>query len=289
MKKIIVLLMATISILSCTAQNGALKGSGKIVNKTFAYNNFTKIEFLDLDGVLEVSIGEANTITVAIDDNLENLLDLDINDQTLTVQLKGNYENRKYVEDTKIKVKITVPSLNEIMHRGNSSLLVNGITGERFKIKNTGNGSAQLNGTVHVLEVICRSNGTVNAKNVDADILEVRRSGNGNVYTNAKKVNTNENTGNGEVVQHKEGKDSAKEEVTVYNTRLAVTLKNETNKTVHLSVKYPEKGSYGISLKPYETMPESFPIGTKIYKGNQFTAFKKALFTIKDQTTLTIK
>jgi hypothetical protein len=50
-----------------------------------------------------------------------------------------------------------------------------------------------------------------------------------------------------------------------------------------LSVKYPVKGSYGIDVPSQQEVKEYFPLGTKIYRGNQFTLFKKPLFVITKQ------
>ncbi len=287
---------------TASAQNGPLKGSGKVVTETLAFTNFDKLDLVDLDGTVEVEVGKPFSITVAIDDNLKPLLGVSAKDGVLTVELKGNRENKLYIEETKIAIKITMPEISVLEHRGNSIVTVNGIMGRYFRIKNTGNGNALLNGAIDELEVICRSNGTVRAEQLIAKTVNVKKSGNGTVYINtsnsfAANGNGNGNVinkgtgmandgsgiiGNGEVKTHEptnnEKPGSKKDAEKKYTT-----IKNISDKTVELSVKYPVKGSYGIAVQSQQEVKEHFPIGTKIYRGNQFTLFKKPLFTVTEQ------
>lgn len=84
-----------------------LKGSGKTITKSYDYQNFDKVFFNDLDGKIEVEVGKPYSISITIDDNLLNLLTVSENskNKTLAVSLKGNNNNKLYIEDTKIKSK----------------------------------------------------------------------------------------------------------------------------------------------------------------------------------------
>jgi hypothetical protein len=269
--------------INCYSQNRPLKGSGKIVNKSFEQNNFDKIDLLDLDGKIEVEVGKPFAISVAIDDNLEPLLEAAVFNTTLTIKLRGNLSNRLYIEETNINIKISLPEVSFIKHRSNGTLTVNRITGQYFGIKNTGNGSAYLNGSIDELEIVCRDNGSVNAKNLKIKKLDVKRSGNGNVYANAEEITHKQSSGNGSVITDKKDEDKDDKIAAEKTDRPVTSIKNSTAVTVKLSVIYPVKGAYGIAIKPDETKQEYFPMGTKIYKGNQFTLFKKALFEVTAQ------
>jgi hypothetical protein len=268
MKKLF-LAIFTLSLVSIAyAQRGPLEGSGKIVNKTFVFTNFDKVNLKDLDGITEIEVGKSYSISVAIDDNLENLLSVTVDDYALDIHLKGNRNNRMYIENTNIKIKITVPLLVYVLHDGNNGLTINGIAGDYFKIKCIDNGSATLTGSVNELNIICTGNGTVNARKLVANNIETTRRGNGNIYTSKEeRTATESNEGN---------KAEAK--------MVKVIIKNNTTTKVSLSVKYPISGSYGIGINANDSITESFPVGTKIYKGNQFTTFKKALFVIEENS-----
>jgi hypothetical protein len=267
MKKIILIIAILAFANIAYTQRGPLKGSGKIINKTFAFTNFDKVNLRDLDGTAEIEVGKPFAISVAIDDNLEELLDVSVDNYALDISLKGNRNNRMYIENTNIKIKISLPSLTAVKLDGNNGLIVNGITGEYLKVKCTGNGSMTLNGTVNKLEVICTSNGNVNARKLDTKEISITRRGNGNIYTN-EKADTEKNP----------------DDSHVKTTLVKVIIKNNTTSKVSLSVKYPVSGSYGIAVNANESITESFPVGTKIYRGGQFTTFKKALFIIKDNS-----
>jgi hypothetical protein len=265
MKKIFLAIVTVMCVSMAYAQRGPLEGSGKIIKKTFTFSNFDKVNLSDLDGKVEIEVGKPFAIEVAIDDNLEELLNVSVDDNVLDISLKGNKNNRMYIENTNIKMKITVPLLVYVLHDGNNGLTINGITGDYFKIKCIDNGSATLTGSVNELNIICTGNGTVNARKLVANNIETTRRGNGNIYTSKEeRTATESNEGN---------KAEAK--------MVKVIIKNNTTKKVSLSVKYPISGSYGIGINANDSIIESFPVGTKIYKGNQFTTFKKVLFTIE--------
>jgi hypothetical protein len=268
MKKIFLAIVTLIFVSIAYTQRGPLKGSGKIINKTFTYSNFEKVNLRDLDGNVEIEVGKPFAIAVAIDDNFEELLNVSVDDNVLDISLKGNRNNRMYIENTNMKIKISLPSLVYVLHDGNNGLTINGIVGDYFKIKCIDNGSATLTGSVNKLDIVCAGNGTVNAVKLAAKNIETTRRGNGNIYTSNEEVAGAEN----------------KEENNLKAKMVKVIIKNNTDTKVSLSVKYPVSGSYGISVNANESITESFPVGTKIYRGNQFTTFKKALFIIEDNS-----
>ncbi len=205
MKKLTFSLLAFLLLaqVSCYSQNPPLRGSGKIVQKIFSLTGFDAIEFLDMDGVMEVEAGKPFSIIASIDDNLLPLLEVRVAGKRLLVKLKGNFSNRLYVEETNIHIKISLPQVLSVFHRSNGNLAVSGIQGNTFKIKNTGNGNTNLKGSIDELEIICRGNGTVNARDMKVKTLQVRRSGNGNVYAKADKIIQSESNGNGEFIHKK--------------------------------------------------------------------------------------
>jgi DUF4097 and DUF4098 domain-containing protein YvlB len=99
-----------------------------------------------------------------------------------------------------------LPQLVSVFHRSNGKLTVNDISGKNFRIKNTGNGSAFINGSVDELEVVCRDNGNVHAEKLKAKKIQAKRSGNGNIYVNEAASVQAQSTGNGNIIVEKEKK-----------------------------------------------------------------------------------
>jgi len=198
MKNLILLFAILISSSTTFAQ---LRGSGKTVTKTYDYQNFNKVNFDDLDGKLEIEVGKPYSISITIDDNLVNLLTLieNTDEKQLTIALKGNRNNKMYIENTKINVKITMPFLAEVSNNGNSGLVVTNINSKNFKSVNPVNGSTTLFGIVDNLEVICRGNGNLNATKLITKTAKITCRGNGNAKVNAKIITEINRSGNGNI------------------------------------------------------------------------------------------
>ena len=178
-----------------------LKGSGNTLTKTYNYTDFDKIDFEDLDGKLEVEIGKPFSITVTIDDNLVPLLAFDQNrpNQLLKIYFKGNHNNNLYIENTKINIKITMPTAVCIMHTSNSVMTVSYVNGSAFRLENNGNAATKISGNIDNLEIKNTGNGNVYAEGLLAKKAVVKCSGNGNVNVNASETINARATGNSSV------------------------------------------------------------------------------------------
>jgi uncharacterized membrane protein YphA (DoxX/SURF4 family) len=292
------MLILVLSSCNTNAQMKPLNGSGKIVNKTYDYKNFDKIEIQDLAGNIIVEVGKPFAVTAAIDDNLAPLLKITENNGELKLQLEGNRSNKLYIEETNINIKICMPSITAALHSANSKLLIEGINSKKFRIKNNENGTAIIKGTVEELEIVCAGNGAVKATEMLAQKIDVTKRGNGNVYLKTNNTFAAKGSGNGDIINEGNGKADAGSSMQgngdikyLNNPKVTVNgeapakyvqtiIQNQTNKNVELTVKYPVKGSYGIEVKANDSIKESFPVGTKLYNGNQFTLFKKPVYTV---------
>ena len=195
-------LMITIAaVLISMLSQAQLRGSGQTVTKTYDYQNFNKVNFDDLDGKLEIEVGKPFGISITIDDNLINLLTLIENsdEKLLTIALKGSRNNKMYIENTKIKVSITVPFLLEVSNNGNSRLVVTNMNSKNFKSINPVNGSTTLSGIVDNLEVICRGNGNFYADKLTTKNAKIICQGNGNAKVNVSDSVTGLASGNGNI------------------------------------------------------------------------------------------
>ena len=195
------LIIAIVLTITSTFTNAQLKGSGKTVTKTYNYKNFDKVSFENLDGKIEVEIGKPWSISVTIDDNLENLLTFTENpsESELKVQFKRNKNNQMYIEDTNFKIKITMPEANVIKNTGNSDLVIKNVFGLYFRLENTGNGDSKISGTIDNLEVDKTGNGDVNAVSLKAKKATLKSTRNGNLIVNVSGELSAKLTGNGDV------------------------------------------------------------------------------------------
>ncbi len=209
MKKsfIIIALLSLVGTIS-QAQMGPLKGTGKVISRTFDFKDFDKVAFEDFDGQIEVEIGKPFSIKIDIDENLEPRLEVTKEDREnqLTIRLAGNYNGKLYLENTRIKIKVTMPEASVIRHRGNTTLHISGILGRYFRLENDGNGNATLQGNIDELDIKKSGNGEVRAKNLVAKMAKVKSYGNGNVAVNAQISLSASGAGNCSVMQFGQGK-----------------------------------------------------------------------------------
>nr|MBP6590009.1 DUF2807 domain-containing protein [Chitinophagaceae bacterium] len=275
----VILVMGSLNV---TAQNKPLKGSGVLLSQTFNYDNFEKINIRDLHGKIKVELGKPFSVSVTIDDNLNSLLRVSNNNEELKMELEGNENNRMYIEATNINIKISMPALTVLKHFANSDISVVGISGRSIQIKGGGNGDIILQGNVEEMDIEKSGNGDLKAGELLANKVRVQKSGNGDVLINSPNAFVANGSGNGDVVNHNEGRPASGSgidgngEIRYKNQptapampdskRVQVRINNKTGHWMELVVKYPGKGSYGIDLKAYGSVKETVPVGTRFYQ-----------------------
>ncbi len=190
------------------AQKGPLRGTGKLISRTFDFKDFDRVAFEDFDGKIEVEIGKPFSIKVDIDENLEPRLEVkkDNKEGLLTIRLTGNYNGKLYLENTHIKIKVCLPETSEIQHRGNTNLYISGVIGRYFRFENDGNGDVLLQGNINELDINKNGNGNINAQKLIAKTAKVKSYGNGNVSVNSQISLVAHGTGNNNVIQFGQGK-----------------------------------------------------------------------------------
>jgi Putative auto-transporter adhesin, head GIN domain len=199
MKKLIAIAAITLFNLNAFTQNMELNGSGKVITKSVDLKDFDKLELKDLNGKIEVQVGKPFSITVSIDDNLMDLLEIKNENGLLRMNFKSNKNNRRYIEKTNIKIQINMPVLTEINHNGNSDLLVTGINGGDLKLSNLDNGNSKLKGNINFLEIAKKGNGNINAYELITKIAEINTKGNGELFINVNERLEVIASGNGNV------------------------------------------------------------------------------------------
>lgn len=198
MKTFLITIAMTFATFLSSAQ---LKGSGKTMIKTYNFKNFDKVYFENLNGNLEVEIGKPFNITVTIDDNLVDLFSITENsaEHELTLSFKDNWNNKKYIENTNCKIKITMPEASVIKNIGNSNLSIKNIIGRYFRIENTGNGDTKISGSTDSFDVVKSGNGNISAEKLIAKKADIKNTGNGDVTVNVSEELTAQLNGNGDV------------------------------------------------------------------------------------------
>lgn len=185
-------------------QRGPLKGKGGIFEKTYALANFDKVTLVDLaDARVEIEVGKPWSVSINIAENLFPLLTVEKEDSEnlLKIKLKGNDRNRLYIEDSKIKVHITMPEVSVVRNYGNQNVNISGIAGRYFRAEVYGNGRVTALGSIDELDIQQEGNGSVDASGLVAKLARVKKAGNGDIYVNSLLSLQANGSGNGNVVQ----------------------------------------------------------------------------------------
>jgi len=203
MKKLILLILMFPSLV-----NAQLFGTGKILTREFNFKNFDKVNIEDFDGYIEIEVGKPFSTKIEIDENLEPRLRVSKKDSEnqLYIYLEGNKNGRLYLENTRIKIKISMPEASVISHRGNTNMRVSGIVGRYFRLENNGNGDVYLSGSIDELDIKKTGNGEVEAQKLISKTAKVKSYGNGNVVVNAQISLQAHGTGNCSILQTGPGK-----------------------------------------------------------------------------------
>lgn len=194
------LLAVLIPTLAFAQKSKPLRGSGRIVEKTYAFRSFDKIQVKDLVGKVEVQVGKDFSVALKADDNLVDMILITEENGQLWVQIRDNDRNRKYIEDTHILVKITLPEIAVLQYKGNSNIELKGLTGRYFRLETEGNGDCEIVGSIDQLDIEKTGNGDVKAEQVKAKKVKIETYGNGNTQVYATETVSVKGSGNGDVI-----------------------------------------------------------------------------------------
>ncbi|MFN0201024.1 MAG: GIN domain-containing protein [Bacteroidia bacterium] len=286
--------MISLFVLICTQamaqKRAALVGSGKVLTKVIEAKDFDKLNLEDFNGKIWVEVGKPFSVEVKIDDNLAELLEVkevDTQEHELSMGIKDNRDNKRWIEETNIQIRISMPEISVFKHRGNADVIINNVMGRYFRINHRGNGNIKANGKIDELDIVKSGNGDVNAESLSAKSVKVKSLGNGNVIVNCENEVNAMKSGNGDIfnkakggkislLSEKEEEGESKKSENIGSStsveKVKLYLKNPTAKRMDLRVKYYPQGSYGITVKPLSIFTEKLPIGSEIYDGSELIA-----------------
>ena len=150
----------------------SVKGSGDIVSRDIQVSSFSRVEVGNTFGV-RVSVGAAEAVTVHVDDNLVDELDVGVSGDTLHVELRSGAD----VSDATLEADVTVRALQSVGASGASSIsFVDRI--ETGKLSGTLSGASRLGGQIATSDGRLELSGASRARlSGSAKTLDVTASG----------------------------------------------------------------------------------------------------------------
>lgn len=174
--------------------------------KTYDFKNFDKVQIENVNGEVEIELGESYSITVSVKDNAQEQVQIIKSEDKLLVKLDS-----KFVTDWKsiklVKVKLVMPEISKLFNFSNADVSVKNFVGRYFRIENTGNGNISVVGSVvdHI-EIKNNGNGNLETKNIISKKVDISKSGNGDVNIRTDTDFNVEMNGNGDIVNYGKGK-----------------------------------------------------------------------------------
>jgi hypothetical protein len=174
-----VLMLAVAGCDDLTGGDG-IRGSGSIITESRDVSGFDAVEILGSgDVVIDVTGNES--LTVATDDNLMELLTTDVVGGTLRLSVEPN---TSISPSRDIVYRISAAELARVSVLGSAAITVTGMDASSFELEIAGSGDVQLSGKAESFEVVITGSGDVDGAALVAKVSSVRIAGSGDVVVN---------------------------------------------------------------------------------------------------------
>ncbi|MBI5808258.1 MAG: DUF2807 domain-containing protein [Ignavibacteriales bacterium] len=169
-KKTLLLLFVSLALFNACNFWG-VRGNGKVKLQNRSIEEFDRLE---IGGafVVKVEVGKSPSIKISAEENLLPLIRTKINDGTLVIDSKKGLSPRR-----EIKILITTPNLNFVEASGANDIEIVGVNEDEFEVNLSGAGTIDLNGSTNKLIADLSGAGTINAKNLKANDVDISVSG----------------------------------------------------------------------------------------------------------------
>jgi hypothetical protein len=164
--------------------SNAVKGNGEVITDKRPVTGLTS---LNISGPLQVEVRVGGTASLEIigDSNLVGLVQAQVTGDSQKIWMDDRFSS-----NNPIRVVYTVPVLQDINSNGSGRLMVNGLNGGSFNLKNNGSRTVMLEGRVTQLDISSVGSGRINATNLQSQDTKVRVQGSGSL--NLGQVSGNE-------------------------------------------------------------------------------------------------
>ncbi len=168
--------VAAVGLAGCAnVYSDAVTGDGKVVTEQRAAAGALQ---LDMRGplVVDVKVGQAPSLQVEGDSNLLPLIRSEVVDGTLRLWVEKNVHTNHVLH-----VTWTTAQLTQVTAAGSGRLAVTGLQGGPLTLTKTGSGTAQLTGSVGLLNMQATGSGDIDARELHSGNANLSLSGSGSI------------------------------------------------------------------------------------------------------------
>jgi hypothetical protein len=156
-----------------------LPGSGVASTEKRTVDEFTGID-LSGSGKVNVVCGQAQSVTVTVDDNLQEIITTEVVDGVLEIGSSQSYSSK-----VGLTVDISVPTLNRLEASGACNATIENCETEKLLLDVSGAGKLAVSGTVANVELDLSGAGSVDLSNLSAKKAKIDMSGAAKATVNA--------------------------------------------------------------------------------------------------------
>ncbi|HET7118233.1 MAG TPA: head GIN domain-containing protein, partial [Hanamia sp.] len=151
MKDLMILLLASVSFISCES----ISGNGNVSDEKRPLSNINTIK---TSGSIDVEINSGNTysLTVQDDENLIPYVVTEVNGGELNIHYKDGYS----IMNDHAKVMVTVPTLDRIITSGSGDVTTNGVIQSNNEIDMKTSGSGDIKAAVNAPSIKVTGSGS---------------------------------------------------------------------------------------------------------------------------------
>ena len=177
---VVALLVLAVATLWGKSEHRSDRDDGPRRTQTFAVTDFQEVS-LDGIGDVDIRVGEAYHVEVSASEETLNYMKITVEDSSLQIGFEVDDDGDIHINDERIHIRITAPSLREVRLEGLGDVKISGLVGESFAVTLAGVGNIRGSGKVDELTVELGGMGDVNFTNLEARNAEVELDGVGDV------------------------------------------------------------------------------------------------------------
>ena len=159
------------AIAACSDDDGGISGSGNIVTRDFDLSGFTSVSLSTFSA--EITQSETYSVTVRVDDNILDLIDVDATGETLALTHSG----KSFKGNVTLEATITMPDIESLELSGAASADLDGFDSlDAFELDLSGASSVTGKLTAGSVEIDASGASRVTA-DLAADDVDIRATG----------------------------------------------------------------------------------------------------------------
>lgn len=172
---------------------GGIRGSGVEATVKREVGHFDAVKLTGSPDV-DIRISEPRSLSLTADDNILDLIETEVRDNTLFIGSKKSYSSR-----TGVEISIVVPELRGAWVTGSGDITVHGLDSPALETGVSGSGDISASGTVGEVDAVVTGSGSIDLSEVMAKQAEAMVTGSGDIEIYAEESLDATVTGSGDI------------------------------------------------------------------------------------------